>query len=317
MTTDHVPDRWWGPVSGRPGRADRPAGGVTAALAHPRWFAVRQVLLLGVAIFAYFGVRGLTEGSVEAAQTNAGRVLDLERSLGIAAETAVQDMAATSDLLVDLGNWVYIWCHWPVILGTFVWFARAHRGEYLLLRNAMFVSGAIGLVIFATFPVAPPRLLAPELVDTGLVDTVFVDTVSERSQAYRVLQPPAFTNLYAAVPSFHFGWNLLVGIGWFRVWRGRWWRWAGVLMPVAMGWAVVATGNHWVVDVAAGGAIALVGLLVARWSRDLLAANACSILARRGIQQPVLDLERARSDALGATWKGRARPGVAVVERRR
>lgn len=254
MTTDRTPGKWW-TWTARLDRVDRPLGGPVGLLVNPRWFGVRQMILLGLALFAYFGVRGLTEGAVDIAQTNADRVLGLEQSLGIAYETGVQDMAAAFDLLVDLGNWVYIWCHWPVILGTLLWFAWAHRGEYLLLRNAMFISGAIGLVIFATFPVAPPRLLGPE----------FIDTVSERSRAYRVLQPPAFTNQYAAVPSFHFGWNLLVGIGWFRVWEGRWWRGAGVLMPLAMGWAVVVTGNHWVVDVAAGGAIAVFGLLVARW----------------------------------------------------
>lgn len=253
---ERTPGKWWT-------TATNPAAGAAGTLAHPRWFGVRQVLLLGLAIVAYFGVRGLTEGAVDVAQSNASRVQDLERSLGIAYEAAAQDMTAAYDLLVDLGNWVYIWCHWPVILGTLVWFGWTHRDEYLLLRNAMFISGAIGLVIFATFPVAPPRLLGPE----------FVDTVSERSQAYRVLQPPAFTNQYAAIPSFHFGWNLLVGIGWFRVWQGRWWRWAGILMPLAMAWAVVVTGNHWVVDVAIGGAIALFGLLVARVLRRVRATT--------------------------------------------
>jgi hypothetical protein len=119
----------------------------------------------------------------------------------------------------------------------------------------MIISGLIGIVIFATFPVAPPRLYGIE----------FVDTVTERSHAYRVLQPPAFTNAYAAVPSLHFGWNLLVGIAWFRVGRSRWWRPAAVLMPAAMAWAVVATANHYVLDVLLGGLIALIGVVVERW----------------------------------------------------
>jgi len=271
MTTERTNGKHRSPLmvadGNRVNRFALPSRGAATLLTHPRLFGVRQVLLIALAIVAYFGVRGLTEGAVDLAHDNSGRVLDLERSLGIAIETAVQDMAAWSDVLVDLGNWVYIWFHWPLILGTFVVLAWTRRGEYLLLRNAMFISGAIGLVIFATFPVAPPRLFSPE----------FVDTVSERSQSYRVLQPPAFTNKYAAVPSFHFGWNLLVGIGWFRVWRGRWWRWIGVLIPLAMAWAVVVTGNHWVVDVVAGGAIALLGFVVARWwptSRSSIRASA-------------------------------------------
>jgi hypothetical protein len=237
-------------------------------LTDPRWTLARQVLLVAGAVVAYFGVRGLTEGAVDAANRNAGRVLDLEHALGIAYEEAVQDAAAWSGALVTVGNWVYIWFHWPLILGTLVWFAWSRRGDYLELRNAIFISGAIGLVIFAMFPVAPPRLFSPD----------YVDTVTQQSNSYRVLQPPAFTNKYAAVPSFHFGWNLLVGIAWFRAWRDRWWRWAGVVMPVAMAWAVVVTANHWIVDVAAGGVIALVGLAVAR---RLRAARAVPEVQRR------------------------------------
>ncbi len=64
------------------------------------------------------------------------------------------------------------------------------------------ISGAVGMVIFATCPVAPPRM-----VDAGLVDTV-----TEHSSAYRLLEPPALVNQYAAMPSLPAGWDLLVGI---------------------------------------------------------------------------------------------------------
>lgn len=77
----------------------------------------------------------------------------------------------------------------------------------------------------------------------------------------------AFVNEYAAVPSLHFGWNLLVGMTWFRVGRRRVWRVAGVVMPVAMAWAVVVTANHWVLDAVAGAVVALVGLAIARFWR--------------------------------------------------
>ena len=69
----------------------------------------------------------------------------------------------------------------------------------------MFLSGAIGFLFFALLPVAPPRLADPSLIDT----------VTLHSEAYRALQPPGLTNQYAAFPSLHFGWNLLVG---FAVW---------------------------------------------------------------------------------------------------
>lgn len=210
------------------------------------------------AIAAYFGVRGLTEGSADTAHRNAGWVRDVERWAGVAWEEPVQDAAAWWHPIATLGNWIYIWGHWPVVAGTLIWLLWAHREDFVELRNAMFVSGAIGLVIYMSFPVAPPRLFSSE----------FVDTVTLQSHSYRVFQPPGFVNAYAAVPSLHFGWNLLVGLAWVRVGRGRGATLAGVAMPIGMAWAVVVTANHWVFDVVAGGAVAMTGWLSAHiWRR--------------------------------------------------
>jgi hypothetical protein len=217
-------------------------------------FVLRQIVIVVGAVIGYFGVRGLTEGEVATAERNAEFVLDLERSVGLAIEQQLQRALIASDLVVTIANWVYIWMHWPVLVATLIWLIVVDRDEYVELRNAIIISGLIGLVIFATFPVAPPRLLSPE----------FVDTVTERSHSYRVLQPPGFVNAYAAVPSLHFGWNLLVGIAWYRVGRSRWWRAAAVLMPAAMAWAVIATANHYLLDVVVGGLIALCGVALER-----------------------------------------------------
>jgi PAP2 superfamily len=220
-------------------------------------FAIWQIAIVAGAIAAYFGVRGLTEGDPSTAHRNAERVLDLERAVGLNFEQRLQDVLAEWDWAVTLGNWVYIWIHWPILIGTLIWLLCVNRPGYVELRNAIIISGLIGLVIFATFPVAPPRLFDP----------VFVDTVTERSYSYRVLQPPAFVNRYAAVPSLHFGWNLLVAIAWFRIGRSRAWRLGAIAMPAAMAWAVVATANHWVFDVVAGAVVALSGLAVEVASR--------------------------------------------------
>ncbi len=88
----------------------------------------------------------------------------------------------------------------------------------------MMLSGAVGLVVFMTYPVAPPRLADPELVDT----------VTEFSTAYRVLQPPAFTNPYAAMPSLHVGWDLLIGIAVVVNARWLWLKVVGTLLPAVM-----------------------------------------------------------------------------------
>jgi membrane-associated phospholipid phosphatase len=118
----------------------------------------------------------------------------------------------------------------------------------------MFLSGAIGFLFFALLPVAPPRLVDPALIDT----------VTQQSSSYRALQPPGLTNQFAAFPSLHFGWNLLVGIAVWGATRSVPLRVLSVLGPAAMAAAVVVTANHYVLDLAGGAAVVLVALLVVR-----------------------------------------------------
>ncbi len=212
-----------------------------------------QVLLVFAAAIAYFGVRDLTQGDIEIAEGNAEGIVSLERALRIDWEGAFQDLIIGQDWLVNIANWVYIYGHWPVIGITLVWLFLRAPSEYRILRNAMFISGGIGLAIFALYPVVPPRL--------GILD--IVDTVTQRSSSYRALQPPGLINRYAAMPSLHFGWNLLVGIVIWRATSGRLFHVVAVVMPVAMAYAVVVTGNHYVADVVAGAAVALIGFACA------------------------------------------------------
>ena len=212
-----------------------------------------EIALIAAAWLAYFGIRALTQGSEDAALAHAHEIMRFEDWLGIDAEADAQGTVAAHRWLLDLGNWIYIWGHWPVIAVTAVLLFRHRQAAYRRLRNAMFVSGGIGLVIFAAYPVAPPRLAG-----FGLVDTV-----TDYSHSYRALQPPALTNIYASMPSLHFGWDLLVGITVAMEARHLAVRLAGVMMPVLMAFAVIVTANHFVVDIVAGGALALVGLAVA------------------------------------------------------
>ncbi len=121
----------------------------------------------------------------------------------------------------------------------------------------------IGLVIFATYPLAPPRLL-----DVGLQDTV-----TNFPTSYRALQPPALINKYAALPSLHLGWNLLVGIAVYRTDRRPALRIFAVTGPILMAWAVVATANHYILDTLVGATVALVGLAGSTWMTPRLVAR--------------------------------------------
>lgn len=217
------------------------------------WF-FRQAFLIVGAYFAYFLVRGFTEGGTHRAVANAGRVTDLERTLGFFWEPSWQGAIVSSDFLIRLANSIYIYGHWPVIIGVAVWLALHRRSRYLLLRNAFLISGGIGLACFAIFPTAPPRLVA---------NLEIIDTITLQSNAYRVLQPPALTNQYAAVPSLHLGWNMLVGLVVFMETSRRLVRTVAILLPVAMFMAVVMTGNHFIFDAIAGVVVALAGFGIA------------------------------------------------------
>ena len=218
-----------------------------------RW-VLGQVLVVALGIFVYFRIRGITDASVDVAHAHADDIVALERWLGIDVEGTVQAPVASSQTLAAAANWVYVWGHWPVIVAAMVWLVWRHRDAFRRLRDAMLVSGFLGMGVFVSYPVAPPRLF-----DLGLVDTV-----TESSEAYRYLQPPAFVNQYAAMPSLHAGWDLLVGTGDRRCRdHRRTCRSLGVRMPVLMMWAVVATANHYVLDVVAGVVLALIGHAVA------------------------------------------------------
>ena len=214
--------------------------------------------MFAAAYLTYFGVRAVTQGSVPRAVADALGVMRLERRLGIAVEQPVQALVAGSRTLVDLANGLYIWGHWPLLIVGGALLFRLAPAHYYRLRNVCLLSGALGLVVFALFPVAPPRL-AP----SGLEDTIAL-----HATAYRTALPPALVNEYAAMPSFHAGWNLVLGIELFRSTRHLALRAFAVLMPATMAFAVVATANHYVLDVLAGAlAVCLALAVVTRLER--------------------------------------------------
>jgi hypothetical protein len=215
---------------------------------------VREVLVILLAALLYFFVRGLMQTQTSLARTHAEALIALEQRLRVFHEPVVQGEILGFDWLVNLANRVYILGHWPVIAGTMFWLVWRHTEQFALYRSALLLSGAIGLVCFALLPMAPPRFM---------VHHGFVDTVTLHSQAYRVLQPPSLTNEYAAMPSLHVGWNLLMGIAIHRNAATRWAQGFGVLMPLVMWLATIATANHYFLDGVVGSVVALAGLALA------------------------------------------------------
>jgi membrane-associated phospholipid phosphatase len=243
--------------------------------ARPRPRPVRlvpQIAVVTTAIAVYFLVRGATDSAATEAVRNARKLVSLERALGIYHEPGLQHALAGSAHVRTVLNWMYIWGHWPVIVVTLLLLARRNPDVFRRIRDAMMLSGGIGMVAFAVFPVAPPRL-----VDLGMADTVTLT-----SHAYRVLQPAVFTNQFAAMPSLHAGWNLLIGLAIISAARRPLLRLVGVLLPMAMVAAVVLTANHYIVDVLVGTALTSVCWIVVPRIHPLASATRERLRRRAG-----------------------------------
>lgn len=210
-------------------------------------------LVYGAYLF-YYLVRGLVKDQVTVARENARQLVRFEQSVGLWHELDLQRWALSHRSVIDFVNWVYVWLHWPVIVIVLVWLFINHPGWYQTYRNAFLISGAIALIIFALYPVAPPRFMHT----LGIIDTV-----EQHSYSQHVLLPSGLANKYAAMPSLHVGWNLLASIALVAHARSLWARAIGVALPFAMFSAVVLTGNHFIIDGIAGDLIVLTGLAIA------------------------------------------------------
>ena len=221
-----------------------------------------ELLLIGIALPLYYLVRGLSHERVPLAFDHAKQLIDLEKALGIFWEADLQDQVLSYQWLVDALNAMYLYGHLPIILMVAVWLYFWHRPQYLLMRNAFLISGAIGLIVYATFPVAPPRLMPEEF---GFTDTVF-----SQYGVSRVANPWFLRNEYAAVPSLHFGWNLLAAVALWLASRDVAVRSFAVLMPLATLAAIVLTANHYILDAVAGLLAVAVGMAIALAVRSLV-----------------------------------------------
>ncbi|MFI6494476.1 phosphatase PAP2 family protein [Streptomyces sp. NPDC050564] len=211
-------------------------------------------LLLVVGLFVIYKVgRQLATGHTGEAFGNAHRVWGLERAVHLPGEGAVQTALLHSDTLVHIANAYYATVHFPATAAFLVWLYLRHPAHYIWARRVLAVVTAAALVGHLTFPLAPPRLLGEaELVDTG---QVYGPTVYGAHPA-----TDSMANQFAAMPSLHFGWALMVAIGLIAATRSRW-RWLWLLHPLLTLLVIVGTANHYWLDAIV--ATALLGIALA------------------------------------------------------
>ena len=206
-------------------------------------FAAFELAVWASLYAAYLAVRGATIGSPEDALRNGREIVAAENALRIFHEARIQEALSALEWFFSA---YYMVGFAPLLATTLVWLALRHVHRYRELRTALLVSISIATVVFVLFPAAPPRLIP----DLGIADTVGLSSHDTGSFAGVRFNP------YAAMPSMHVGWSLLVGLFGYRAARRRTTRSLFAVHPAVMVVAVMATGNHFVLDAVAGAAIA-------------------------------------------------------------
>jgi membrane-associated phospholipid phosphatase len=202
----------------------------------------RQIALFLFAYLLYSLGRWVTIGDLDTAKTHAHAITDLEADLHVNWESDVQ-RALSGTAVLWLLNHLYLAAQLIVVPGALVWLFRHAPTAYLQLRNTVLATWLLSLPVYALFPVAPPRL-----ADIGMVDTITTQT----GLALDSKLTTAFYNPLAAVPSLHCGFAFAVGMALASAVRRPVAKALALLWGPLVGLAVVATGNHFVFDIAAG-----------------------------------------------------------------
>ena len=230
-----------------------------------------EVATLASLYGVYELVRGQAPATLAAARAHTDTIVSLERSLHFYGEHAFQRAIHALPGLPTLLGIAYIVLHFLGTAAALVWIHRRHRGAFPLVRNTLIVSTAVALVVYVFFPVAPPRLAGLGFADT-VTDGAHVNLSSDLLGS--------LYNPFAAVPSLHFGYALLVGVAIAVLAGPRWARALGWAYPALMLLTIVSTGNHFFFDAITGGIVIVAAFLVAR--RFTAAAPAPGWRARPG-----------------------------------
>lgn len=218
--------------------------------------ALRQFFLFGAAYAMYQVVRGLVNGNdVARASWNATKIIDFERALHVFVEPSIQAWTSNVHWLMDASDWIYLNAHYVVTIGVLVYLYTRRHESFCFIRNAFLVAMAIALIGYAVFPTAPPRLM-PEWGFTDSIRQFTGFTVEDHSVK-------SLLNLYAAVPSIHVCFAILVGWPMAKLSRRPWLKALWLLYPLVITFAVVATGNHYLTDAFLGAVTAGVSMLIA------------------------------------------------------
>jgi membrane-associated phospholipid phosphatase len=218
--------------------------------------AFRQLGLFVLADLCYETVRGVAEGQKAVAFANGREIIDFERSTGTFFEPGFQAWQLGERWLIDFANFMYMNSHFVITTAFLVWLYMKRNDSFYFVRNMFMVAMALALVGYALYPTAPPRLFE----EFGFVDTITdFSNVNHDSALVKV-----FVNPYAAVPSMHIAFALLISVPGLLLSRHLWSKAFWAVYPLLVLWVVVVTANHYWMDAAIGALVAGVAALVAQ-----------------------------------------------------
>ncbi|MEV0273674.1 phosphatase PAP2 family protein [Hamadaea sp. NPDC050747] len=218
---------------------ERPSVVHRAAPADPRPHPIRELILVTVLFLAYKAGRLIASGHVDEAYANAGRIWNAERWLRLPSEVSIQAAMLHSPAFVQAVNTYYAWVHFPATAAFLLWTYLRRPAYYLWIRRVLTGLTAAALAVHVLFPLAPPRLVGA----FGMIDTA----ARYGPSVYSEPDTDTLANQYAAMPSLHIGWAVVIALGLIVMTRSRW-RWLWLAHPVITTFVVVGTANHYWLD---------------------------------------------------------------------
>jgi membrane-associated phospholipid phosphatase len=214
----------------------------------------RQLVIWFGFLAAYQVARGIADRNPPAAFQNGLRVIDFERHFHGLFELTFQRLVDSSNLLLNLASWTYWNSEFTVVGLALLWVYLRRTDAFTPFRNAVLLANVVGLIGYVLLPTAPPRMFP----DLGFDDTLArFASLNHGSGLINVVANP-----YAAMPSLHAADALIVGVVLVAVCRNWFAKAIWTLWPAWVWFSVMATGNHFWLDVLAGVFVALLALTV-------------------------------------------------------
>jgi len=235
--------------------------------------ALRQLLMFVVAYAGYEIVRGLVGLTGYKPFRDATRIIDFERALHVFAEPSIQRWVMShAHWLLDVCDWTYLNAHFALTVGALAFIYLRRNDSFYFVRNMFVIAMLIALVGYSVFPTAPPWLM-PRWGFTDSIQQFTGVAIGHGASG-------ALLNVYAAVPSMHVCFALMIGLPMSRLVRHRIVRVLWRVYPAFITFVVIATGNHYFTDVVLG---ALTAGLSALLAKQLLARARPDVWAFAGV----------------------------------